>query len=212
MNSRITFGVLGLLLCCSTLTQAGVITTYATRAAFDAAVGSSTLEDFNSQTLGTSFKGTSFDVGDFTLLRTGSSFNGLFEFQGGSFLDIDGTTLGRVETGSTIGDLVFTFDAPITAFGIDTAAWNDRAIRTTVQADGMAVPVTSTPSTAVRFFGFSSDTAFSEVRFVGGLGDTWSFDNLSYAQSQSVVPEPSACLTFAVLGLCVGFSGRKRRD
>ena len=87
----------------------------------------------------------------------------------------------------------FSFLDPIFAFGLDVYAWNDEnVLRTLVEADGTNVPVTVEGDPTARFFGFSSDTTFTEVRFVGVVGDGWAFDNLAYASPPSVIPIPAA--------------------
>jgi len=187
---------------------AATITTYSTRAAFDLAVAPTTLEDLNSQTPSVSFIGTALDLGPFEVLLTGSDvFFGEIEAGTGPN-NIDGTTYGNVLTSDSWGDVVFTFDSAITAFGLDVDAWNDYFIRTTVKADGTNVPVTAQVGVGSRFFGFSSDVSFTEVRFVGGNGDGWGFDNIAFTDTS--VPEPSSLVLWAGLGV-MGLIGARRR-
>ena len=138
-------------------------------------MGPTTLEDLNSIEAGTSFIGTALDLGDFSLLRTPSTDPIGTIKAGGSSTNIDGTTFAQVDTGTCCGDLIFTMDDPITAFGLDVRLLNDRLPRTTVEADGTSVPIGVLPAAGPVFFGFSSDVAFTEVEFVGNIGYFWTF-------------------------------------
>ena len=131
------------------------ITVYDTRATFDAATGANTDQDFNSTPL-VSFIGSAFEVGDFSLLRTGSGLQGSVEV-GSGFFNVDGSRQGRVDTLPGL-DLIVTFDSPILAFGMNADEWNDSILRTTILLDGsIPVPVTVTAG-GTQFFGFTSDT------------------------------------------------------
>ena len=187
--------------------SAAIITTYTTRADFDLAVGPTTLEDLNAVPLGTPFVGAPLDLGAFSLLRTAIGQPGGIQSDVGTF-NIDGSPYGFVVTQAPL-DMVFTFDSPISAFGLDVVAWNDGFIRTTVEADGTSVPVTSQVGQGSRFFGFSSDTAFTQVRFIGGTADAWSFDNITFASTE--IPEPATLTLFAVGLGALGFVGWRRR-
>ncbi len=182
--------------------QAATITTYSNRTAFDLAVGPSVVETLNDFTVGTSFSGTPLDVGDLTLLVTTSEPAG-FIADGSGLLNIDGTPFGSVNTQSS-RDMVFTFHAPTLAFGLDVRNLNDLGVRTTVEADGQSVPIGALPDAA--FFGFSSDMEFTEVRFVGGIADTWGFDNITYA-SVDPIPIPAALPLFISAIASIGFVG-----
>ena len=191
MKIRTILGA-SILLLVSGQANAATITTYDNRAAFDAAVGPTTLEDFNSQALGTSFLDVALDLGDFSVERETSGGADEGRMQVGFPCQFDGTICGEVTTRSS-QDLVFTFLDPIFAFGLDVYALNDEnVLRTLVEADGTNVPVTVEGDPTARFFGFSSDTAFTEVRFVGVVGDGWAFDNLAYASPPSVIPTPAS--------------------
>ena len=82
------------------------ITTFEDRAAFDAAVGPTTLEDFNSQSLGTSFLDVVLDLGDFSVERETSGGADEGRMQVGFPCQLDGTICGEVTTRSS-QDLVF---------------------------------------------------------------------------------------------------------
>lgn len=198
--------------------NAATFTTYSTRTDFDAAVGPTVVEDLNSIAIGTSFSNVALDVGDFSLLRTNIGFAGSIETEPfGSAFYIDGSRLGFVTTVNDLHDMVFNFDAPIMAFGLDTRALNDPfnvdpfLLRTIVQADGMNVPTSTFDPTIVQFFGFISDTAFTEIRFNAESADSWSFDNIAYSSSIAPVPLPAAAwLMLTALG-GMGLLGWRRK-
>lgn len=205
------FAVMVLILSSSTV-SASITATYTSRSDFDAAVGATSSEDFNSPTIAGSFADTTLDLGFFSLLRTGGT-GGISQITSGGTLSIDGTKYATVFTG--LGrDLIITFDSAISAFGIDTNNFNDNQQRTLVEAGGESVDVPIGDG-GIGFSGFSSDTAFTEVRFIGiaGVNDGWAFDNLAYAVADDgTVPEPaslavwSGIAAFAVFGVW-----RKRR-
>ena len=187
-----------------------VITTFSTRANFDAAVGLATVNDMNALVVGTSFIGTPLDLGNFSLLRTGTSSNGSIADGGNSF-SVNGSIFGRVDTGSTIGDLIFSFDAPIGAFALDTFAFNDTVMRTSLEADGANVPVDIFINGTAQFIGFMSDMTFTEVRFIGGIGDSWGFDNITYSEKVGTVPLPATWPLFLLALSALGFLNWRRR-
>ena len=205
-TTRSVATVIALLIALAGQAQAATITEFTSRAAFDLAVGPTTTEDFNSFVVETPFHTIPLDVGDFTLSMTGTPVTTsgrnridlpppLF-----SVFDVDGTNIANVLT--TSDDSFFiTFDVPTTAFGADFASWNDGFLRTDVVVDGIDVltPPVGGGST-VRFYGFSSDTPFTTVRFRGLDNDGYGIDNVSYLVT-SAIPEPS---TLALLGIAVG--------
>lgn len=189
-------GCVTLLLAPASHVSAGIISTYTTRGDFDAAVGSTTLETFNSFTEITNVPVPGgLDVGPFTIQRT-ESFPAYLNPAPSSPFDIDGTT--TFQTNTFLGhDLTIVFDAPITAFGADFAAFNDDILRTRILVDGEAVNPPSTTGNAVRFFGFQLDASFSTLTFEGIESDGFAMDNVSFASS-APVPEPSSLFLLAM--------------
>lgn len=199
-------------------TAQATIVTYSSRAAFDAASGATTMQDFNAVPVGTSFLNKTFDLGDFSVSRPGE-LNGFGQFDGGSgAFNVNGTTYGEVNDRAAPGvndEVVFTFASAIFAFGLDAFALNDVLVdgnkaRTFADADGMSVPLSTQVGQDRRFFGFTSDVAFTTVHFVGtGQNDNWGFDDLTYS-ARSSVPEPGS-LALAGLGLAAAAATRRRK-
>lgn len=200
--------LLALAACFASTNAKASITTYDTRNEFELSVVTTILEDFNSTT-GTATGLPGVDLGAFSVGNT----TGINFLSPNDPFIIDGTVAGLNGT-STGVDTIFTFDSPINAFALDTAQLNDYSLRTTVEADGMSVPIGFVDDfDGLTFFGFSSTTAFSEVRFIGGTSDGWSFDNLTYATfDDGVVPEPASLAVWSGIAALACFGvWRKRR-
>ena len=198
----LAFLLLGYYLAAGFQNANAALTPYTSRAAFDAAVGTTTSQDFDSFGSDAAFP---VDVGDFELSTnstlTSPSFNLIDAPPLGDFFDVNGTTLAAI--GSIVGESFFvTFDKAVTAFGADFAGFNNEPPRTDIIVNGETLaPPTVPGGFDVRFFGFVSDTPFSVVEFFtfgdGNVGDGYGMDNVAY------VPEPSALalLLFGLLAL-----------
>lgn len=187
----------GLIATCGLVSAAQAATvSYSDKASFLAAAGNVTVEDFNSQTDGAQFGSAALDVGPFSLEITGTPFRGRNYMDAPpaqfSVFDVDGTTVANVLTTSD-DSLVFTFDQAITSFGADFASLNDGVMRTNILAAGSTFAPEVTRSSEVRFFGFTSDTAFTTVEIKGVINDGYGIDNVHF----SVVPVPAAVWLFA---------------
>lgn len=187
---------------------------YTSQSAFLAAAGSVSTEDFNSQTDGATFHTTPLDVGPFTLSMTGSpstsSGRNQIDAPPPQFaaFDVDGTTVANVLT--TRGDsLLLTFDSAITSFGVSLAAFNDDRIRTEIVLGGSVFQPAASAGSVVRFFGVTSDTAFTTVRFRGLDNDGFGMDNVLYG-ARATVPEPGS-LALLGAGLLGWHLTRRRR-
>src|SRR4029079_13023207 len=79
---------------------AAVITTYTSRASFDAAIGTTVTQNFNSYVNDASFRTSAVDAGEFSLSATGSPNVGydLIDVNPDATTDVDGTTDVRVFT------------------------------------------------------------------------------------------------------------------
>ena len=201
-----------LMFACQPLKAATI--TYADKATFMSASISASIvldtEDFNALADGAEFHTTPLDVGPFTLSMTGPAATspGHNEIDAPVVMfpdfDVNGTTIASVLTEDGVS-LFLTFDAPITAFGVDLANFNDSINQTHIVVAG----VTSIPAVIgdnLRFFGIISDASFSTVEFRGLENDGFGMDNVMYG----TVPVPPAVWLFGsgLIGL-VGIARRK---
>lgn len=196
--------------------SAAVIEVFTDRALFDAAVGPTLVEDFNTFSTDIPFHTTPFDVGPLTLSMTGSPLTDGTRNKIDALpledpiINVDNTTVALALTtdGTTF---LITFEIPITAFGADFAALNEDVDRTRiiVGSDILAPPVTV--GNTVRFFGFRADSPFTTLEFVTSSLtrplDGYSLDNVAF----SPVPIPGALWLFGsgLLGLIALSRGKK---
>lgn len=182
------------------------------RATFDGALTSQSTEDFNSFGSETSFASGSLSAGDLTLSMSGTLRSGqrnsidMPTHQFSSF-NIDGTTNANVLLDSADDVLTISFGSAVTAFGADFGSLNDNYRRTSILVNGERLtPGIVTGSNRTRFFGFTTDTAFSSVSFVfNRAADGFSIDNVSYGDA-AVVPLPATLpmLAFAMGAFALG--------
>ena len=208
MKSSYCILMTSLLIVICVLPAKAALTHYTNRTDFDAAVGATVLENFNSYTTEVPFHTTPLDVGDFTLSMTGNpstnSIRNIIDLPPLAFADfnVDGTNIVNVLTRN--GDSLFiTFDTPITAFGADFSAMNDQQYRTEFVVAGE----TFKPSIfgdAARFVGFTSDIPFTVLEARGIDNDGYGIDNVSY----QFIPEPA---TLVLLAAGAFITGRKKR-
>ncbi|MEM6828113.1 MAG: PEPxxWA-CTERM sorting domain-containing protein [Pseudomonadota bacterium] len=186
-------------------------TIYTDRASFNNAVLQSDFVDFNDVPSQVNFRTSPFDAGPFTLQGSGSgqgtrNFIDIQPLQFNTF-NVDGTTVANLLANGN-SSVTFTFDNPITAFGADFGSINDEVLRTQLNTGSDIVTPVVTPVSAVQFFGFTSDTAFTSLVFESAApnGDGFSVDNVSIG---AAVPEP-ATWAMMLLGL-FGLGGLMRR-
>ncbi len=176
--------------------NAGVIY-YTSQAAFAAAVPDYTVEDFNDSTLAPRLASITSTAPEFAYPYTAS-----YAFSG---------QLVMHDRPTPSAFTVFTFSSPMVAFGafFDLAGPGGEGIGIKVTLDGSTLLGTEIPSsTAGTFWGFTSDTPFTTVRFNGGTQttgvETYEMENLQFA-----APEPS---TFLMLGCgLLGLASLTRR-
>ena len=184
------------------------ITVYTDRTAWESAVGSFSLQDFEAFE-GSQTEGAGTDVGDFTVRQLGTDFGGIFsEISSlvGTVHDLnDGAAVGGATDEGGTG-INFSFDTAITSFGADIGGWSD---------DNRASAVIAGSSFELAegqtFFGFIDNTGtHSSIDFawVSGLSDGGAVDNVSYRGG--AVPEPAAFFVWSVLGSVVALGRRKR--
>lgn len=184
-----------------------VLTVYGNRAAWEAAVGGSFVEqNFNSFTSGVSYEAGAVDVGDFSVSVAGTTFGFIWHNIGpvSSGNDVNGTPQVNAATGD-VGGTSFAFDSPIYAFGGNWQGISDSRT-TSFNVDGATLAI---PNLNGGFFGFVSDTPFSsQLLFLSsGPADGFGIDDVVYASNP--VPEPT---TLALLGAgLVAVRARRRR-
>jgi hypothetical protein len=203
-----------MLACLFTTAANAAFITYTDRLTFDAATGPYTVEDFESFATDTPFHTIALDVGDFILSMVGSPsarYNLIDAPElTSSESDVNGTSHMRVFTRDTpLANLVFTFDTAITSFAADFRSLNDESARTELSVNGevITLPIGG-DSRFFSFFGFTSDTAFTSITFVGLANDVYGIDNVSYG-SAARVSEPST-LVIALLGGFMVLMGRRK--
>ena len=199
----------GVVLGVSSFANAGLIS-FTDRVSFNGAVGTSSIEDFESFVSEESFRGSALDLGDFTVSMVDAISTITLNFidippLSSSESDVNGTSHMKVFTNSS-SSLTFLFDSAITVFGADFRSLNDSVVRTRLLVAGEVIDLPiAAGSGEFSFFGFTSDIAFTSVTFQGVMGDVYGIDNVSYSATD--VPEPSTLAIFA-LGL-MGLASRR---
>jgi hypothetical protein len=178
--------------------QAASITSYASRAAFDAAFPGSVIENWDGYPSGTIFADGSTTNG---ITYTTSGPGGDAMATRGFITTSPPNSLGTTGHGAFGGgdSIVFGFSSPITAFGIDIPTSADDRVpdnftATTGGGDVIQAVNDLFPGFNFgKFVGFSSDTAFSSVTIAGTRP---SFDYLldNMRGVRGTVPEPSTLL------------------
>ena len=161
--------------------------TFTDRATFEAAAGTVTTQDFESQTVGTNLQNVTTDLGDFSLSVVsifGGSFNLIDQF---GLNDPNGSIYASIGLGG--GEtMTLLFDSAITSFGADFGALNDFVQRSQfeVLGDILLAPILSGEAS---FFGFTSDTAFTSLTIRGlSPSDGFGIDNITYSVAAIPVP------------------------
>ncbi|WP_245306251.1 VPLPA-CTERM sorting domain-containing protein [Roseovarius aestuariivivens] len=184
------------------------------RTTFDAATSNLSLETFNGVSGQPNFVNTPLVVNDLTLETSGTSVLGgernAIDQPPAQFVpdfDIDGTASANILLSAADHVFSVTFASAVTAFFADFAALNDNQLRTQISVNGTVVTPATTSGNIVRGFGFTSDTAFTSVRFTYVDNDGFTMDNVAYG---GVAPIPlPASLPLLLAG--VGAFGLLRR-
>lgn len=205
-------------LACAALTAAALIAgaadaaTFTSRTAFEAATTGRTVIDFTGA--GNTSHGVDYDAGSalfttngdiFTMPPTPGGFHAGVAF-GSEYLE------WQKQDGESV--LLITFDAPVTAFGMDYTELNGKAGPLTATLGGLSGDILLTTSSAVQFFGYTSETPFTQVRlgmpfYYFGEGRFPTIDNVTFGAVG--VPEPGSwALMIGGFGLA-GAALRRRR-
>jgi hypothetical protein len=192
---------------CSGAASASTVV-YTDQAAFVAASGALTLQNFNGFT-GTTNLGTApLTVGGFGVSVSSNSSAAISP--GGASDNIDGSEFLFANLTGTVADpgaLTFTFASAITSFGANFVSFNNNVLRESAVIGGVAIdPLPMSPN----FLGFVSNTAFTSITFRnqmgGGNNDSFGLDNVRY--SVAAVPEPA---TWAMMLVGFGMMGAAMR-
>jgi hypothetical protein len=208
----LSLGLVSTLLFCQQADAA--VVTYTNRTTWSNTVKDNVLDTFSDLT------GTTLTA---TLARPGYSVSSTTAFNLATILRTGNTpavTTRPFLTANSPLAQTFTlnFAAPRTAFGVDafvtslnifTGARNLTAGNIVVTVDGVSLTRATNGPT---FFGFTSDTPFSQVtiqKTAGGLlTNVLSIENVELA---TAVPEPSAVATTGLIAVAAIFAARRRR-
>jgi len=207
MNARsLTLAAFSLILFLQT-TSFAVVTTYNSRAAWNAAIGGSPsfLVDLNDFTQATSFESAPLDLGPFSIFKKGTVYGTNANRvnvppEGGVdssphiriFVDSD-----AVDSFGVKDEVELTFDNPIWGWASDFRSFSGGELLVIETPGGLSIPVPDTPpdprqSTTI-FFGFTTSEPISSFSFkpmfqINGQGENDVLDNVAGA----TVPEPAA--------------------
>ncbi|MEO1535099.1 MAG: PEP-CTERM sorting domain-containing protein [Planctomycetota bacterium] len=185
------------------------------RAAWEAAVGDFSTEDFNDINPFVFADQQTLDTGLLQITRDGSAngADGVLEIEpGGNFGDLDGTNFISGETGASPHETVrisASSGLPVVAFGADWfSPFSGDGIA--LQAGDDVVLLDSITGFNQGFVGIiATSGSFSEIQIIGtadavSFQELWSADNLSFA----VIPAPASAALLGIGGLA---ASRRRR-
>src|SRR5262245_47999908 len=214
---------LGLAVLYSGTAEAGSITTFTTRSAFDASIGRTTIDTFGDAfafpiSTGVLDARTNLVSANGDPIRPGRVQSGVTyttPVGGGNFFNLDansgftGAFLDGGLGGTGRSPLTVRFDAPVLGFGFDTNRLMGTTFRVTIhfQSGSVFTNVNSiAESSSTVFFGFQSSAADIVAVRIAGRGGRFDFavDNFAVARG-AAVPEPAvSCLTaLALLALAL---------
>jgi hypothetical protein len=189
---------------------AATITTYASRASFDAAAGATSSFDFEGIITFNGIRAYGFptqDFGPFTVSTNSGSLAVIDEgYAGGSQF-----SMGTSDSLYVNGSPTLTFDVPLFSLGMDLGAFAGGTTLTITLPTGSFSVITPASNTGSLFFGLTSTEAFSSVvvAFAGG-DNAVKIDNLSFSSTAAEVPEPAMLGLFGLGMIGLGLSRRRK--
>lgn len=191
-------------------------TVYNNRSAFEAATTGSVVDTFGNSA-GSTYVGAApyvrsgyqITASDAYLFNTNPSFTSYYYDWG----------TGNVMTFKQNGTVTFTFDTPVTAFGIDLGTFYQSYPQPTQYAYSVAVGtpggtfnVNTAATQTLTFFGVTSTSGISSITLTGGSANFTVFDNVTLASGPTGVPEPAAWALMIMGFGIIGTGVRARRS
>jgi hypothetical protein len=193
---------------------------YTDRGAFESALGSFAIEDFESASLSGTVDGgavASIGFADFTVntspnatkVLSSPAFGAINTTPGGQkYLYID-TDVGF--SGFTV---TFVLDAAQAAFGFDYATNNNPNNVNTISLDGQDFVVPTAIPNVASFWGYIAGVGdtFGTVSMTATTNSAFGFDQVTYGAATADVPEPGslALIGIGVASLSMGAARRRR--
>lgn len=220
MRQQLLAAALGLAL--AGTAHAAVLTVHADLAAWQAAAGAGTLQDFSSFANGDSLSGVQLLPG----VTAATNLGTLEVFGGGKTMAAFGSGTGSRAAGNAYYELdlgnayralaldISAFESALPPFNVSGGAVTNGLLRLTFQ-DGTDVDLVVSPGSGISniFIGLTADTAITRARWIealeasGGNEET-ALDNLRVGLAVNPVPEPSSLL---LAGAALALLARSRR-
>ena len=199
--------------------DAASVTAYSDKTSFDAAAGTTVLEEFSAGRCCSSYT----EINDTTVsgIKDGVTYSLVTPFTGQYPLIFNGGGgfSGQWLHSYTYGGnsaLKVAFDNPVSAFAFDTNSFMGTGFTATINFlnGGTSIQTESGISgSAMQFFGFTSDMAIASVEIQGTGATSFNFalDNFQFGGAVPAVPLPAALpMLLAALG-GFGFMARRRK-
>ena len=183
---------------------------------------SSTLLNFNGLANGTEVNGLTVNGVSFTYLVGGSPLNGAVIINGGPGITNNITPPNIVSVGNNTGTLIITLPSPVNLFGYGYALLSGSAVTnaTTISVFSGITPLGSLSYNGVLdpfftggFAGIQSTIPFDRVavNFNSVAAPAFALDNIRFANTTTVIPEPATLLLLGTGLAGVAARVRKRK-
>ena len=193
--------VVSLILVGNTQVTFGAVVQFDSKQQYLANAGSIQTETFNGFNSDISFQTAEIDIGAFHLKGFGTQQQVFNYVDAGTPIitgfSLNGTTQVTALTSSPDTGFSILFQSPVSSFGADFLSLQapGNLLRTYIVAAGETLTPPLHATNTITFFGFTSSTPFTEVRFVSANNpsvlDSFAMDNASFTPT---VPEPSSSL------------------